>query len=82
MYYLTWQSGRWQSTTTSTLVDNKFIRKYTVSDVYRDATTLNIVDVGGVLNSDSKIINMDVSWSYKGSTSTKSTSFYMFNLYE
>jgi hypothetical protein len=82
VYYLTWQSGRWQSTTTLTLVDNKFIRKYTVSNVYRDPTTLNIVDVGGTLNSDSKIINMDVSWNYKGSTSTKTTSFYMFNLYE
>jgi Prokaryotic N-terminal methylation motif len=82
VYYLTWQNNRWQSTTTSVLVNNKFIRKYTVSDVYRDPTTLNIVDVGGTLNSDSKIINMDVSWNYKGSTSTKSTSFYMFNLYE
>ncbi len=82
VYYLTWQNNRWQSTTTQTLVDDKFIRKYTVSDVYRDPSTLNIVENGGVLNPDSKIINMDVSWSYKGSTSTKSTSFYMFNLYE
>lgn len=82
VYYLTWQGSRWQSTTTPVLVDSKFLRKYTVSNVYRDPSTLNIVDTGGVLNSDSKVINMDVSWNYKGSTSTKSTSFYMFNLYE
>jgi hypothetical protein len=81
-YYLVWQNNRWQSTTTKILVDNKFTRKYNVSNVYRDPITLNIVTSGGVLNTDSKVVNMDVSWSYKGSTTTKSTSFYMFNLYE
>lgn len=81
-YYLTWQNSRWQSTTTPVFVDNKFIRKFTVSDVYRDPATLNIVTSGGILNNDSKIVNLDVSWGYKGATSTKQLSFYIFNLYE
>ncbi len=81
-YYLTWQNSRWQSTTTPNTIDSKFTRKFTVQNVYRDATTLNIVTSGGVLNHDTKLINMDVSWRYKGATPTKQTSFYIFNLYE
>lgn len=81
-YYLTWQNSRWQSTTTPNTVDNKFIRTFTVSDVYRDVSTLNIVSNGGVLNNDSKVVNLDVSWDYKGATSSKQISFYVFNLYE
>ena len=81
-YYLTWQNARWQSTTTSSLIDNKFTRKYTVSNVYRDASTLNIVTNGGVLNNDSKLVNVDVSWLNNGATSSKQISFYIFNLYE
>ncbi len=81
-YYLVWQSARWQSTTTPVIIDNKFIRKFTVSDVFRDASTLNIVTSGGVLNTDSKLVTFDVSWNYKGATSSKQISFYIFNLYE
>ena len=81
-YYLVWQNGRWQSTTTPSVIDNKFIRKFTVADVYRDASTLNIVNSGGVLNTDSKLVSFDVSWNYKGATSSKQTSFYIFNIYE
>lgn len=81
-YYLLWQDGRWQSTTSPLLIDNKFVRKYQTVDVYRDPSTLNIVTSGGVLNNDSKLINIDISWNYKGSTTTKSTSFYLFNIYE
>jgi hypothetical protein len=81
-YYLTWQSNRWQATTTASSIDAKFVRKFTVDNVYRDPTTLNIVTTGGTLNTDSKIVNMSVSWNYKGATSTKTTSFYIFNLYE
>lgn len=81
-YYLIWKDSRWQSTTTPNIIDNKFIRKFTVSDVYRDPTTLNIVNTGGVLNNDSKILNLDISWSYKNVTSSKQISFYIFNLYE
>ncbi len=82
VYYLTWQDLRWQSTTTPVVVDGKFVRTFTVSDVYRDASTLNIVNNGGVLNNDSKIINLDVTWVYKGATSSKQISFYVFNIYE
>lgn len=81
-YYLTWQNSRWQSTTTANTIDSKFTRKYTVSNVYRDAATLNIVTSGGVLNSDTKLINLDVSWIQNGTTTSKQTSFYIFNLYE
>jgi prepilin-type N-terminal cleavage/methylation domain-containing protein len=81
-YYLDWVDNRWQATTTPSIIDNKFIRKFTVENIYRDPTTLNIVYAGGVLNNDSKMINMSVSWRYDGSTTTKQSSFYIFNLYE
>ena len=81
-YYLVWQNARWQATTTKVIIDNTFVRKFIVSPVNRDAATLNIVQTGGLPNSDTKIINLDVSWNYKGATSTKSTSFYIFNIYE
>ncbi len=81
-YYLTWQNARWQSTTTPIVIDSKFTRKYTVANVYRDSSTLNIVTSGGVLNQDSKLITVDVSWLNNGATSTKQLSFYIFNLYE
>ena len=81
-YYLVWQDNRWQSTTTLNTIDNIFIRKFNVQDVYRDPTTLNIVYTGGVSDINSKIINMQVLWNYKGSTTTKEISFYIFNIYE
>ena len=81
-YYLIWQDNRWQSTTTPFLIDGKFIRKFTIENVYRDPDTLNIVYSGGVINNDSKIIKMEVNWDYKGTTLTKNSSMYIFNLYE
>lgn len=81
-YYLIWDNSNWKSTTTPNIIDGKFVRKFTVSDVYRDAATLNIVDDNGLLNNDSKLIKLDVSWENKGSVLNKQTSFYIFNLYE
>ena len=81
-YYLTWENSRWISTTTPNTIDGKFIRTFTVADVYRDPITLNIVNSGGVLNNDSKIINLDISWNHKGSISSKQIRFFIFNLYE
>ena len=81
-YYLVWSGGRWQSTTTVSTIDGKFVRKFNVQNVYRDQSTLNIVYTGGTSNSDSKLVNLDVSWNYKGATSSKQTSFYVFNVYE
>lgn len=81
-YYLIWQDGRWQSTTTSYMIDDFFVRKFKVQDVYRDLTTLNIVYTGGVSDVNSKIINMQVLWDYKGKVTTKEISFYVFNIYE
>lgn len=81
-YYLIWSNNRWYATTTVNIVDDMFIRKYTVEDVYRDPNTLNVVYNGGTLDNNSKIINMEVEWNYKNSTTTKKTSFYLFNIYE
>lgn len=81
-YYLTWQNNKWQSTTTSSYIDNLFLRKFRVRNVYRDPVTLNIVSSGGVLSNDTKIIDVEVAWKYKGATTTKQNSFYIFNLYE
>ena len=76
-YYLIWQS-----TTTPTMIDDLFIRKYTVNDVYRDPETLNIVYSGGVSDINTKIIKMKVEWNYKNILNTKETSFYLINIYE
>lgn len=82
-YYFVWSNNTWRGTTTSALIDEKFIRTFVVNPVYRDSSTFNILsNTSGTLDPGTKKVDIATSWLYKGSTSTKSITMYIFNLYE
>lgn len=82
-YYFIWSTDRWRATTTPVVIDSKFYRTFVVSPVYRDSSTFNILsNTSGVLDPGTKKIDITVAWNDKGSTTTRSTTMYIFNLYE
>ena len=82
-YYFSWTTNKWRATTTPVLVDGMFTRTFTTSSVYRDVSTFNILnDTSGTLDSGTKKIDISVSWKDKKATTTRSTSMYIFNIYE
>lgn len=82
-YYFIWSGDRWRGTTTPVLIDGVFTRTFVVLPVYRDVATFNILsNTSGTLDPGTKKVDINVSWLYKGATSTKSITMYIFNLYE
>lgn len=78
--YFVWSSNTWRGTTSPSTIDGVFVRTFVVSPVYRDGT-FNI-STSGTNDPGTKKVDITVSWSSKGATSTRSTSMYIFNLYE
>ncbi len=82
-YYFAWMTDRWRATTTPVVVDNMFYRTFVVSPVYRDASTFNILpDASGTLDTGSKKVDITVSWKDQDATSTRTSTIYVFNIYE
>ena len=73
-------NNTWILSTTSNNVDN-FTRTVTVGNVNRDATTGDIVSSGGVLDTGTKLITVNVFWQENGRTITKSLSFYITDIF-
>ncbi len=80
-YFLIWQNGRYELTTTNTYVDGLFERKVVLSEVLRDAES-NIVESGGTPDSTIKKITVTTSWREGSATSTKHLITYMTNLFD
>ncbi|MDQ3076113.1 MAG: hypothetical protein M3Q34_03210 [bacterium] len=59
----------------------RFIRKIVISDVYRDATTQDIVSSGGNLDAGTKLVTVTVSWAQGSATVTKTLLFYLANIF-
>jgi Tfp pilus assembly protein PilV len=82
-YYFIWSTDKWRATTTPVVVDGRFYRTFVVSPVYRDVSTFNILtNTSGTLDAGTKKVDINVTWSEKGATTTRNTSMYIFNLYE
>lgn len=82
-YYYEWMTNKWRATTTPIVVDEIFYRTFVVSPVYRDSATFNILtNTSGTLDPGTKKIDITVAWNDQGSTTTRSTTMYIFNLYE
>lgn len=82
-YYFAWMTDRWRATTTPVVIDNTFYRTFTVSPVYRDSSTFNILpDASGTLDTGTKKVDIIIVWNDRGATTTRSTTMYIFNLYE
>lgn len=79
-YYMYWNTNRWVPTTTPQIIDGMFYRTLVFSPVYRDGS-FNIAS-SGTVDSGSRKVDIAVTWSDRGSTSTRSMSMYIFNLFE
>jgi Tfp pilus assembly protein PilV len=78
-YYPTYSSS-WSLSTTSSNVGS-FTRTVTIASVSRDATTGDIVSFGGVDDTGTKLITVNVSWLEGGVTLNKSLSFYIMDIF-
>jgi hypothetical protein len=78
-YYFELGTSTWSVTTTPELVDGAFYRYFKVSQVMRDASE-DIVSVGGVVDPNTFLIESNVSWQWRGATSTVIYDSYMTNL--
>ena len=82
-YYISFivASSTWRvSQTNPGLVDSLLTRKITVENINRDGS-FNIVSSGGVLDPDTKKINVEISWPERGATSTIKVSTYLANMF-
>ena len=70
----------WQATSTNGLIDGLFTRTIKLDDVKRDATTQDISG-SGVYDANTKKITITISWPSLATTSIKTASTYLTNLY-
>lgn len=70
----------WQATTTNTSIGD-FQRTIRLSAVYRDIND-DIVSSGGSLDPNTKLLVSTVSWAANGTTTSKSISTYLTNLWK
>jgi prepilin-type N-terminal cleavage/methylation domain-containing protein len=79
-YYLSFNiaSSTWEATTSPSSIDS-YIRKFNLLEVERDING-KIVSSGGAVDLYTKLVNVYISWQNKGSTTTKSMSFYISNI--
>jgi len=80
-YGLVFNLGTWEVSSTNLQVDNIFERTVTLSAVYRDVVG-DIVSSGGTLDPDTLLVVSNVSWLSGASTTTKSVSTYIANIYD
>lgn len=64
---------------TGTRTEGRYTVWFTISQVNRDATSDDIVAVGGVVDSNTLKINSNVSWTENGATKTVTVSEYLTN---
>ncbi len=81
-YYLHWSGTDWSATTTPELVENIFTRTFTLSDVYRDASS-NIGPPTGTYDPGTKKLIVNISWLRRGNKTqaTDSGETYITNLF-
>lgn len=78
-YCFSWGGTSWATTTVNTLIDGKFERKFTLSDVKRDANG-DIASVG-TYDPDAKLVTVSVSWLGSTGTTTRSIQAYVMNIF-
>ena len=78
-YYFAWDGTNWATTTTNTLVDGKFERKFTLTDVKRDVN--NDIATTGTYDPDIKLVTVSVVWGGPLGTTTRSIQTYVTNIF-
>jgi prepilin-type N-terminal cleavage/methylation domain-containing protein len=77
-YYLTFQSGTWKATTTSSMIDTTFQRTFQLDSVNRDGSS-NIA-ASGTNDPNTRKVTVTLAWLSHGATSTQSISTYLTNI--
>ncbi len=70
----------WKATTTPSIIDSNFIRTFKINSVYRDIDG-RIILSGGTLDINTRKVISSVSWKSNNSTTTKSLSTYITNIF-
>ncbi len=73
-------NNTWLTTTDNLYIDNKFERRFTLDDVYRDGN--QDIAGSGTLDPETKKLSVSVAWSNHGATTTKSISTYLTDLFD
>lgn len=79
IYYISFNGSSWATTTSPQYVDGKFLRSFNVSDVFRDIN--DDISSSGAYDPNTKQVTVSVSFVQGHSTTTKSISTYMTNIY-
>jgi hypothetical protein len=79
-YYPVFSGGTWTFPQSISTV-GVFTRKIVISNVYRDSSTNDIVQSGGVLDVNTKLITVTVSWFSGSQNITKTLSFYLASIF-
>jgi hypothetical protein len=77
--YLSVGGSSWTITTTPEIIDAVFYRTVKVFQVSRDSSD-NIVSSGGTVDPNTLLTEADVSWSYRGATTTVTYKTYVTNI--
>ncbi len=80
-YGLLFSGGSWATSTEDFAVES-FERSITLSAVYRDASSGDIVTSGGTLDPEARLVESKVSWDKSGVPTTRTISTYITNLFE
>ncbi len=80
-YYPTFSADTWTLSATPNTIDS-FTRKVTIATVNRDATSGDIVSNGGVLDTGTYLVNVNVSWQENGKSFSKNLPFYISNIFQ
>lgn len=79
-FYLDFDGNSWQATSSNIYIDGLFEREIVLSAVNRDSN-FNIVESGGSSDPNSRKITVSVSWSLGNSTTTKTISTYLTDIF-
>ncbi len=80
-YHLYLSDEGWQATTTEQLIDETFTRVFVLKEIERNANG-EIVDVGGVLDTDSLVVDVSVTWDGLIGRSEIEMSSYLMNIFD
>jgi hypothetical protein len=81
-YYLYWNGSKWLSTTTPQYTDTIFLRKFTITDVFRNSSDKIVASgAGTTYDANTKQVTVTLQYIQGHATTTKTAALYITNLY-